>query len=42
MDILIATLEDLKKYRPDLCDLLYEEFLKRDASLKSLRRKNHK
>ena len=28
MDILIATLEDLKKYRPDLCDLLYEEFLK--------------
>ena len=28
MDILIATLEDLKKYRPDLCDLLYDEFLK--------------
>lgn len=27
MDILIATLEDLKKHRPDLCDLLYDEFL---------------
>ena len=28
LDLLIATLEDLKKHRPDLCDLLYEEFLK--------------
>ena len=28
MDILNATLEDLKKYRPDLCDMLLDEFLK--------------
>lgn len=28
LDLYIATLEDLKKYRSDLCDLLYEEFLK--------------
>ena len=28
LDLLIATLEDLKKHRPDLCDLLYDEFLK--------------
>ena len=28
MDILVASLEDLKNYRPDLCDLLYDEFLK--------------
>ena len=27
MDIRKATLEDLKKYRPDLCDQLYDEFL---------------
>ena len=28
LDLLIASLEDLKKHRPDLCDLLYDEFLK--------------
>lgn len=27
LDLLSATLEDLKKHRPDLCDLLYDEFL---------------
>lgn len=27
-DLLTATLEDLKKHRPDLCDLLYDEYLK--------------
>ena len=27
MDIRKVTLEDLKKYRPDLCDMLYDEFL---------------
>lgn len=28
MNILYATLEDLKKYRPDLCEMLFDEFLK--------------
>ncbi len=28
LDLQIATLEDLKKHRPDLCDLLYDDFLK--------------
>lgn len=28
MDILVATLQDLKTLRPDLCDQLYGEFLK--------------
>lgn len=28
MDILIATLQDLKTLRPDLCDQLYDEFMK--------------
>ena len=28
LDLHIATLEDLKKHRPDLCDLLYDEFLR--------------
>lgn len=28
MDILIATLQDLKTLRPDLCDQLYDEFVK--------------
>lgn len=28
LDLHIATLEDLKKHRPDLCDLLYDEYLR--------------
>ena len=28
MDILVATLQDLKSLRPDLCEQLYDEFLK--------------
>ncbi len=28
LDLYIATLEDLKRHRADLCDLLYDEFLK--------------
>lgn len=28
LDLMAATLEDLKKHRPDLCDLLYDEYLK--------------
>ena len=28
LNLHIATLEDLKKHRPDLCDLLYDEFLR--------------
>lgn len=31
MDLVSATLEDLKRYRPDLCDLLYDEFLKANS-----------
>lgn len=34
MDILIATLEDLKAFRPDLCDQLYQEFLKKSQEKK--------
>ncbi len=31
MDILIATLDDLKAFRPDLCDQLYQEFLSKQS-----------
>ena len=40
MDILIATLEDLKRYRPDLCDLLYDEFLGVHSSEKEPKKEN--
>ena len=32
LDLHIATLEDLKKHRPDLCDLLYDEYLRTSSA----------
>lgn len=39
LDLLTVTLEDLKEHRQDLCDLLYDEFLK-DSPPKALREPN--